>query len=234
MDKFKWTGVLPGMRLWQQHSRIYGYHLGNLFKNNTEQVNIASRWNAIETVTKTRASSETVGDEARLVVDYFNSVLQERVVFSLPSEPLCDAVTPVGCRTRASPPGDLSGVVTNFIDNAKDLRDSPVLQNPVAPAEASRMRGFQVVKTNPERRFDMPVGGVSRVLTKIHCAEIISPLYGADFSLEMQTMCSELCAIDLEKLVSTTRGETCASGGRSRRWGHSTVVCYIVADLGWG
>ena len=62
------------MRLWQQYSRIYGYHVDNLFKNKTEQVNIASMWNAIETVAKTRASSETVGDEARLAIDYFNWV----------------------------------------------------------------------------------------------------------------------------------------------------------------
>ena len=207
VQKFKWTGLVPGMRLWQQHSRIYGYHLGNLFKNNDAQVSITTRWNLVETATKTNARSESVGDEARLIIDYFNSVLKEATFFSVPSESLRGAVSPVGCRTRPSPPEDLLGVVTNFVDVAIHLRDSPDLQHPIVPAEATEMRVFQVVKTNPERRFDMPVSGVSRIITKIHCAEFLSPQFEIDFSLGLQTMRSKLVGIDLEILASNTRGE---------------------------
>ena len=153
LHNFPYAGIIPGMAADEQLRRVYRFRVESQFREKA----VCAAYTSAAKAVGAAAHLHAIGDEVKLMLDYIRSSLPEGKVFSLVDDVADCCVTEVG-KAVALDDGVDPGIVTGVLTRMKALVDAG--DTDTVPSRLCRFsRFFVVVKSEPHRRFEMPVGG---------------------------------------------------------------------------
>jgi hypothetical protein len=203
-DRFGFAGIISGMDPAEQLRRIYRSSVGTQFRDNAAERIVTSQYIAAERAVGAGAHLHVIGDEVKLALDYIRALASERTVFSIPKEVADQCITEVG-KAKALDNPLAPGIITEVTTSMKALVDKDEAAEPT-PRLKRMSRFFVVVKVDPQRRFEMPVGGIGKLTCLINVTELCGIDCGRGGKLVEATPMNTPLSLDVERLLEMRRG----------------------------
>lgn len=221
-DRFGYAGLWRGMEPVTQLQKIYSFDPVSQFAQNPEAIVGARRFAAAAKAVGDAPFQAAVSGTVKLAIDYLRSVLQEGVVFSLPTEVINLATTTVGMAASCLQ-APMPTLVSDILVKMTALVALPASDKaPKIKHDDSRV--FRVVKVEPHKRFEMPIGGVAKLSSLIHVREL-NVKYGHRASLQAGEFVGGPLAIDLERVLDSLKDEVV---DKLRVWAQPKFEAYPI------